>query len=605
MTEDKSDHNSYTQDAHTGDTASSHPPEKVDNSSAPAPTTPHNNPPHVEVVPVHRRSGIMNMLNFMEKYNLNRTDQKRQAVTDLGQTVSAADIARIEELIRSQNRNKTKDFFFAFMKKIRYLLAFCIWIFLGSVFYSLHDHMGWNLGIYQSLSIGFSLGWSLPPETIVEHSQTSRVITSKLFTLFHNFIGVLFSGLAVIYIANDLLHQQKSWILQSTVRKKIEATSKANWFWGNIIAFGTHHLPKIRVFISFFFVAAVGTLWSFFSFNHRREWDFPHSCVFSFSTLSSAGYVTIPDSSQPFQFVICAIYAAVGVPLMTISLGLFIGRLFFNPEDVTLFEQMAEDVTPQEMETMRIFCDKDEESHIDNLEFAILISLRIGAVAPEMIQQIKARFDMLDRNHQHRLAYEDILIGGGGGRGGSKSENLGQDHRTHLFLESSFSLRQLVASKARTKSLSSKIASEHALLSTDSNENDSTNTNTNPSNNNILNISKNKVYPSSPGGRPRGLSFESNGVALSRLRSVSGDGSSDYIRSRVRTESGEETFNAWVKSSSPVLPDGKSCGGLQMRKHSIVSDISEEDELEEEQLLSAATGETTSSVSIICGQLID
>jgi hypothetical protein len=502
----------------------------------------------------HRRSGVMNLLDFMTKYNLNRRDQKRKAVTDLSDTVSAADIARIEEQIRSQNKNLTKDFILAFVKKIRYLLAFCLWIFLGSVFYALHDDMGWSLGIYQSLSIGFSLGWSLPSDAIVKHGQT-RAVISKTFTFFHNNIGVLFSGLAVIYIANDLLNRKKHWILQSYVNKQIEASSKSG-LWGNIMAYGTHHLPKIRVFIVFCFVVTFGTLWCFFSFNHRPDWTFPSSCIFSFSTLSSAGYRTIPDSSEPFQFVICAIYAAVGVPLMTISLGLFIGRLFFNHEDVTLFEQMAEDVTPKEIETMRLFCNKQEESQIDNLEFAILIAIRIGAVTPEMIQQIKARFDILDRNHEQRLAYEDIVIGADGG-----SNKTPRHDRTNSFLKSSFSLRQLVALKTKSKSSSSRISSEeHALLSTGSQAN----------NNN--NNKENKVFPDNPGPHPRGLSFESNGVALSRLRSFSDDGSVDFVRTRVRTESGDETFNAWVKSS-PVCGDRKR--GLH--RNSIVSECSEED----------------------------
>mmetsp|Transcript_5182 Transcript_5182/g.8531 ORF Transcript_5182/g.8531 Transcript_5182/m.8531 type:complete len:1142 (-) Transcript_5182:178-3603(-) len=484
--------------------------------------------------PPRRRSGVQNLLDFMKRYNFTRSDQKRKAVMDLSRTVNAADIARLENQVRTQNRNVTKDIIFMVIKKIRYLLAFCIWILIGAVFYSLHDNMGWALGVYQSLNIGFSLGWALPPRAIPNHSHSSAgLIISKTFTMFHNVIGVLFSGLAVIYIANDLLHRKKNWTVQRELRKRIEETTSFNWFWGNVMGCTTYHLPKIRVFIVFFIVAAGGTLWCFFSFKQHPEWKFPYACVFSFSTLSSAGYRTIPDSSEPYQFVICAIYAAIGVPLMTISLGLFIGRLFFNHDEVTLFEQMAEDVTPKEIETMKLFCNKydvleEEHGHqIDNLEFAILIALRIGAVAPEMIERIKERFDILDRNHEHRLAYEDILVDG---KGGIASKP--QYERTNSFLKSSFSLRQLIALKGSSTGAPS---NEHALI----------------------NGGKNKVHPDIVTPRPRGLSFESNGVALCRLRSSSEDGVPDFIQSRVRTESGDEIFSAWVKASPVIGENGK------------------------------------------------
>jgi hypothetical protein len=509
-----------------------------------------------------RRSGVGSLLNFMEKYNLSRQDQKRKAVMDLSSTVNAADIARIEEYINSQNRNVTKEVIILVIKKTRYLLAFCLWIFIGAVFYALHENMGWSLGIYQSLSVGFSLGWVLPPDVVVVHSRDTDVIISKTFTMCHNVVGVLFSGLAVIYIANDLLHRKKNWTFQRALRKKIDEKTTDNWLWGNIMGCTLYHLPKIRVFIVFFLVAAAGTMWCFFSFNHLQEWTFPSACVFSFSTLSSAGYRTIPDSSDPFQFVICAIYAAVGVPLMTISLGLFIGRLFFNHDEVKLFEQMAEDVSSKELESLKLFCDKQEQCQIDNLEFAILIALRIGAVAPEMIAKIKERFDILDRNHEHRLAYEDIIVGGGG------SDIKPQYERTNSFLKSSFSLRQLLALKTTSTSTNS---TEHTLLK------------------------GNKVLPSSsPGPRPRGLSFESNGVALVRARSNSEDGNNiEYIQARVRSESGDEMYSPWVKAP----PDLRADDRRDLHKNSMVSEGSDE-----EQLYTETNGKSD-VVTVLCDVL--
>ena len=507
-----------------------------------------------------RRSGFMNLMNFMTKYNFSRRDQKRKAVFDLGDSVTAADIVRLEKQVRSQNENKTIELIESFITKCRYIIAIAMWIILGSIFYAYHDDMEWSLGVYQSLSIGFSMGWNLPPDVVANHDSNYRTFISKFFTFLHNIIGVMFAGLAVIYIANDLLNQKKDWILQSDATKKIEEKSKRSWLWGNVVAYFTYHLPKIRFLIVFLIVAIGGTLWSYYSFQHTDDWTFPSACAFSFSTLSSAGYRTIPDSAESFQFIICAVYAAIGVPLMTISLGLFIGRLFFDHDNVTLFEKMAEDVTPQEIETMRIFCNKQEENQIDNLEFSILIALRIGAVTPEMIEMIKARFEVLDRNHEHRLAYDDIVVGDDGNYARRRFS------RANSLLKSSFSMRQLLNLKSTSMPLPTQSPSQHKLLVEDKRAS---------SNDSFDGGGKNKVHPdSSPGPRPRGLSFEQDGIALSRLRSYSGNGSFGYVQTRVRTDSGDETFSAWVKSSPEIM--GRNSG---IRKISIggISEGSSED----------------------------
>lgn len=75
------------------------------------------------------------------------------------------------------------------------------------------------------------------------------------------------------------------------------------------------------------------------------------------------------------------------------------------------YAKIVEDITPQEIEFMKIFEIEDGDGTIDRNEFVILTVVRIGATPPTLIHQINQRFKELDRNHTGVLRYDDVVFG--------------------------------------------------------------------------------------------------------------------------------------------------------------------------------------------------
>jgi hypothetical protein len=97
------------------------------------------------------------------------------------------------------------------------VVAVILWMCVGTLFYALHDDLGWCLGFFHSLNIGWSVGWVLPPEYSYmythEHEDSDSEV-STVFSMVHTLVGVLFSGIVVVYIAKELGSGHKGWVLQ-------------------------------------------------------------------------------------------------------------------------------------------------------------------------------------------------------------------------------------------------------------------------------------------------------------------------------------------------------------------------------------------------------
>jgi hypothetical protein len=89
------------------------------------------------------------------------------------------------------------------------LLLWFLWIFTGTLWYSLYEGHPLAIALYQSTSVGWALGWSLPTDT-----QRTYDDVSLGYSCIHNSIGVMFTGLAVIYIAEKMTQNNENWMLQ-------------------------------------------------------------------------------------------------------------------------------------------------------------------------------------------------------------------------------------------------------------------------------------------------------------------------------------------------------------------------------------------------------
>jgi hypothetical protein len=81
------------------------------------------------------------------------------------------------------------------------------------------------------------------------------------------------------------------------------------------------------------------------------------------------------------------------------------------PEDTSIFEKIVAAVSTEEIEFMKIFGIDDGDGSIDSKEFIILPVVRIGTAPPALIRQIRARFEILDRQQLGKIEYDDLVFG--------------------------------------------------------------------------------------------------------------------------------------------------------------------------------------------------
>mmetsp|Transcript_13021 Transcript_13021/g.24020 ORF Transcript_13021/g.24020 Transcript_13021/m.24020 type:complete len:1166 (-) Transcript_13021:2023-5520(-) len=421
-------------------------------------------------VRVGRRSGIMDLMDFMRRNRLQRQHHHRKVV-DLTTSVNAAEMAALERGAASSDGIPTEagvgllgswrrcgraacSLSGRQLQAAMTLAAWVLWLFLGAVFYALHDNLGWQLGFFHSLNIGWSAGWVLPPDKAYEQDPLSTA-----FSLLHTLIGVLFSGFAVLYIAKELGSGHKGRALQVTGGGATDVPSGQQpagllqrwWAWGR------GHLPRAKVHTLFAAWSLLGFSWHALAF-HR---GLPRSADFAVSTLTGAGYRGVPANASSFQFVLTALYAAAAIPLMRISEGLLIAELLLGSNHKTLCARIVEDISDAEVDIMNDFCAQytganattaasKEQDHLELAEFTVLLALRVGAVSLDTVCRIKQRFQALDRRHEQRLSYEDVACGGEAQR---VSERRQQD-----LVESSYSIRSLMMVRRVVAQMRGKVA---------------------------------------------------------------------------------------------------------------------------------------------------
>lgn len=210
---------------------------------------------------------------------------------------------------------------YVYLEKYIPFVFMLLWIFSGTIFFALVDDLGWYLGFYQSVSIGWCLGWLLPDD---HNGRDLTVIDGgagvKIYYIFHNLIGVLFTGLSVVYIADVLMASKYCWLLESDAMKDKSKTRYLRNY-GRLTHcydFLFFYLPQVKLFVLFFVWAGLGLLWEV-----SAGLSLGRSGMKVISTLSGAGFDSLPPSGAPHHhYVLEAIYAMFGVPLTTITLGM-------------------------------------------------------------------------------------------------------------------------------------------------------------------------------------------------------------------------------------------------------------------------------------------
>jgi hypothetical protein len=183
---------------------------------------------------------------------------------------------------------------------------------VGTVFYALHDNLGWSRGLIMSVNVGWSIGWTM------DGFSDFNSPLSKIFTIYHTSIGVLFASVTVIYIAQEVGKNKDNWIMQIIKIKELDAAAETEGYWNSFVSLVKVHFPKLKMFIAFLVWYVFGLFWypctnSQYSVAKNVDW--------LVSTLTAGGYLALPSSAAAFQLVVTALYTHIGVPLLSVTLG--------------------------------------------------------------------------------------------------------------------------------------------------------------------------------------------------------------------------------------------------------------------------------------------
>jgi hypothetical protein len=198
------------------------------------------------------------------------------------------------------------------------LLLWFLWIITGTLWYCAYEGHPFAVALYQSTSVGWALGWSLPT-----HTHRTYDTLSLGYSSVHNSIGVMFTGLAVIYIAEKMTQNNENWMLQVSRKRNIK---------------NTHQDESVCVCVS---VCVTVVKWLKLNKDKAKVIAIATGCVLfgvifgvvclqqstgesldmTLSTLTTCGYQGLPYTASYWQYIVMSIFTNLAVPVFTISLG--------------------------------------------------------------------------------------------------------------------------------------------------------------------------------------------------------------------------------------------------------------------------------------------
>ena len=187
--------------------------------------------------------------------------------------------------------------------------------------------------------------------------------------------------------------------------KKFEEALKTEGVMDDILALIAYYWPHLKVHCFVIIFIAVGALFAAFSFE---EWGTLDCLYFAVSTMTSGGFVSMPDDAPDWCYIFMSIYVSIGVPILSISCGILAHQIASRGSASLKMEKVNAQVTYAELEKMTWFGIEDGSGAIDCQEYVILVLVRIGSLNPEIIPVLQDRFDELDTEKCGKISYETL-----------------------------------------------------------------------------------------------------------------------------------------------------------------------------------------------------
>jgi hypothetical protein len=189
-----------------------------------------------------------------------------------------------------------------------------VWMFIGTAFYAVHDNLGWAHGLFMSVNVGWSIGWTMHG---MNHFHT---FGSRMFTMYHTSVGVLFSGVTVMYMMHIVADNYSNLTLRILKSKEMdnEVSQAGKMSLKAIERFFHARFTSLKVFFLCVIWFVLGIIWYEVT---NTEYSFFQNVNWILATLTTGGYLHLPMNPPTYQLLFSALYTYIGVPILSITLG--------------------------------------------------------------------------------------------------------------------------------------------------------------------------------------------------------------------------------------------------------------------------------------------
>ena len=254
----------------------------------------------------------------------------------------------------------------------RTFFAWSIWMLVGLLFYKYDFDITWEVALYQTVSIGYNVGWGFPSE---------RNDGAKIFSCFYLFIGEAATTAFIQYLIERAMANRKTWIADALAESKLASTSLAEWCRAHI-AFYREKYAVIVLWISLNFACGIYSCYAV-------GWNGIQGFYFAISVLGTGGLWPIPPDSPNSLFLGIAFFELFGAPFTAVVMGIIAEQVIstcFDTDDAEAI--IHEPVSEEEIQVLSQVGFEDGDKLVSRGEYIILCAMRLGALQPAVIATV-------------------------------------------------------------------------------------------------------------------------------------------------------------------------------------------------------------------------
>ena len=277
-----------------------------------------------------------------------------------------------------------------------YFTMWVIWLVVGTIFYCIQLNLTISKGFYQSVNVGYSVGWGDIAEI---HEGT------QIFSTIYVCLGASFVGAGLGFFAEGVVADVDNWYVnaqQGALYDLRQERTKSGIM--KIVYWFAYHWEKVRAILLWMLFIIVGTAFA----CSLNDWPFITGLYFATSSLSTGGLVALPSDAEDYMYGLLGLYGAIGIPLMALAMGTLAAFFINGGSDIEqTYNDIKAPITDEELEILRDLDLVDDDGQLDRLEFIILCMVRTGT-DPALIHGIKQYFDEIDSDKSGSLSLDEL-----------------------------------------------------------------------------------------------------------------------------------------------------------------------------------------------------